>query len=234
VINEEISRRRFMVLGGVLVGATALGGAGYVATWAPEVEQPRKTMGAGMSKVLVVYGTGSGCTAGVAERIGAAIAAKGATVEVVSAKDAPAADGYDAVFVGSGVRASNWHAPVKEWVTKNAAALKAGKVAFYTACLTLATEPAKTDAVRAYTEPLITETGVTPLDIGLFAGWNEPKKFSFIERTIMKMMKAPEGDFRDWAAIDAWASQAAVKLGVAPVLDGSGRGDVAGGGAAGL
>lgn len=213
-MSGDVSRRRFVVLGGVLVGAVALGGAGYAATWAPEVEQPRETMGAGMSRVLVVYGTGSGCTAGVAERIGAAVAATGATVEVVSAKDAPSADGYDAVFVGSGVRAGNWHAPVKEWVTSNAAALTSGKVAFYTTCLTMASDPAKADEVRAYTDPLIAETGVTPADVGLFAGWNEPKRFSFIERTIMKMMKAPEGDFRDWDAIDAWASGAAVKLGV--------------------
>ena len=39
-----------------------------------------------MSKVLVVYGTSTGCTAGVAERIGKALADKGASVEVVSAK----------------------------------------------------------------------------------------------------------------------------------------------------
>lgn len=167
-----------------------------------------------MSKVLVVYGTGTGCTAGIAERIGEMLAKRGASVEVVSVKDAPDAAGYDAVFVGSGIRAGNWHAPVKAWVAKNADALKAGNVAFYTACLTMASDPQKADDVRAYTDPLIAETGVTPADIGLFAGWNEPKKFSFIERTIMKMMKAPEGDFRDWDAIDSWADSAAVKLGV--------------------
>jgi menaquinone-dependent protoporphyrinogen oxidase len=167
-----------------------------------------------MSKLLVVYGTGTGCTAGIAERIGEVIAKQGAVVEVFAAKDAPQADGYDAVIVGSGVRAGNWHAPVKEWVTRNAATLKSGKVALYTACLTLANEPEKLEAVRAYTDPLIAETGLEPVDLGLFAGWNEPKRFSFIERTILKMMKAPVGDFRDWDAIDAWAAGAATKLGL--------------------
>ena len=167
-----------------------------------------------MSKVLVVYGTSTGCTAGVAERIGKALADKGASVEVVSAKEAPAADGYDAVLVGSGVRASNWHQPVKEWVAANTAALKAGKVAFYTVGLTLASAPEKTAEVRAYTGPLIAETGIEPVDVGVFAGCNEPKKFSFMERTIMKLMKAPEGDFRDWDAIDAWALEVAGPLGV--------------------
>lgn len=212
---EEISRRRFLVLGGVAVGGIALGGTGYAATWAPEYEQPRKTMGAGMSTALVVYGTTTGSTEGVAERIGKVLAARGVKVDVVPAKGAPDPSGYDAVFVGSGVRASNWHAPVKEWVTKNAAALKANKVAFYTVGLTLASDPKKSDEMRAYTDPLIAESGVEPVDVGVFAGSNDPKRFSFIERTIMKMMKSPEGDFRDWDAIDAWTADAASRLGLA-------------------
>lgn len=189
-----------------------LGGGGYAATWAPEAAQPTTKMGDGMSKVLVVYGTGTGCTAGVAERIGKAMAAKGATVEVVPAKQAPDPAAYDAVLVGSGVRGGNWHAPVKQWVATHAETLKSKPVAFFTACLTLADDPTKTDEVRAYTDPLVAETGVTPVDIGLFAGWNEPKHFSFVERTILKMMKAPQGDFRDWAAIDAWSEKVSGQL----------------------
>jgi menaquinone-dependent protoporphyrinogen oxidase len=211
---EDITRRRFLVLGGVAATAAALGSAGYAATWAPEYEQTPKTMGAGMSTALVVYGTTTGSTEGVAERIGKVLASRGVKADIVPAKDAPDPSGYDAVFVGSGVRASNWHAPVKEWVTQHAPVLKDKKVAFYTVGLTLATDPTKTDEVRAYTDPLIAETGVKPLDVGVFAGSNEPKKFSFIERTIMKMMKAPEGDFRDWDAIEAWAGAAADKMGV--------------------
>ena len=210
--DRTLSRRTFIIAGGALVGVAALGGAGYAAVWAPEPEQPTTKMGVGMSKVLVVYGTGTGCTAGVAERIGKAMAAKGASVEVVPAKSAPDPSGYDAVLVGSGIRAGNWHAPVKEWVVKNAESLKDKPVAFFTACLTMATDPTKTDEVRAYTDAIVAETGVKPVDVGLFAGWNEPKEFSFIERTIMKMMKAPEGDFRDWAAIDAWSEKVAGEL----------------------
>lgn len=167
-----------------------------------------------MSNVLVVYGTGTGCTEGVAGCLGKTIASSGHAVEVVSAKDAPDPSSYDAVLVGSGVRAGNWHAPVKEWVKSNAAALADKKVAFYTVCLGLATDPSKDAEVRAYTDPLVAATGVTPVEIGVFAGWNEPRRFSFLERTILKLMKAPEGDFRDWAAIEAWAGEVAPRLGL--------------------
>jgi len=113
------------------------------------------------------------------------------------------------------VRAGNWHGPVESWVSANAATLKEKPVAFFTACLTMASDPSKRDEVRAYTDPVIKKSGVEPVAIGLFAGWNQPKKFSFIERAILRMMKAPEGDFRDFAAIGAWAAETAPKLGLA-------------------
>ncbi|TDB37932.1 MAG: flavodoxin [Actinobacteria bacterium] len=213
-----ISRRQFVLGGAAVTGAVALGGAGYVAAkWAPEDAAEgllRETMGDGMSKVLVVYGTKTGCTSGIAEKIGETLAAGGVTVDVKPAEDKPSPAGYDAIVVGSGIRASSWHGAVKEWVSVNADALKSTPTAFYTACLTMGTNPEKVDEVRAYTDPLIAETGVTPVALGLFAGMNDPKKFSLPERLIMKMMKAPEGDFRDFEAVAAWTTETAPLLGL--------------------
>ena len=173
------------------------------------------TEGMTKMKTLVVYGTKSGCTTGIAERIGATLAERGMTVDVRPVEKAGDPSGYDAVVVGSGVRVGSWHAPVKEWVTANADTLKGLPVAFYTCCLTLATDSEKVDEVRAYTDALVAESGVTPVDVGLFAGWNEPKSFSLIERTVMKVMKAPQGDFRDFDAVAAWAKDMAPRLGAA-------------------
>lgn len=167
-----------------------------------------------MKKVLVVYGTKTGCTAGIAEKIGSTLSATGATVDVRPVGDKPDPAAYDAVVVGSGVRAGNWHGAVKTWVTLRADVLKTKPVAFFTACLTMASDPGKADDVRAYTDPLIAETGVTPVDIGLFAGMNQPKTFSLPERLIMKAMKAPEGDFRDLEAVATWAEALASKLAI--------------------
>lgn len=167
-----------------------------------------------MSRILVVYATKSGCTTGVAERIGTALVDKGATVEVVSAEGDPDPVEYDGVVVGSGIRVGQWHSAAKEWVTSNAEALRARPTAFYVACMTLAADSEKTDEVRAYTDPIIAESGVTPIGVGLFAGWFEPGKFGLLERTVLKAMKTPQGDYRDWDAIDAWAAEVASRLGV--------------------
>lgn len=213
--ERKMSRRRFVKIGGVFGAALAVGGGGYLAAnWGPEETEDllRASMGDGMSTVLVVYGTKSGCTAGVAERIGAALAAYGVSVDVAPAEDRPDPAGYDGVVVGSGVRVGQWHSAVKEWVTENADALKVRPTALYTVCLTIASEPEKVDEVRAYTDPLLAESGIEPIDIGLFGGWFEPKRFSFVERTVLKAMKAPQGDHRNWEAIEEWTAGVAPKL----------------------
>lgn len=211
-----ITRRRFVKIGGALAATVAVGGtAAYAATWAPEEKLPRMRMGDGMSKVLVVYATKSGCTTGIAEHIGATLVDHGATVDVVPANQAGDPTDYDAVVVGSGIRMSQWHEPARTWVANNAEALKGMPVAFYTVNLTQVTEPDRAEEIRAWTDPLIEQTGVRPVDVATFTGWNEPKEFSFLERTIMKAMKAPQGDFRDLAAVEAWVRDTAAPLGLA-------------------
>lgn len=215
-MTGQITRRRFIRVAGSAIGVVMLGGGGYAAMeWAPEEEYgecPRRTIGDGMSKVLVVYGTKTGCTADIAEEIGATLAGMGATVDIIPAGDKPDAAAYDSVVIGSGVRVGSWHPFVKEWVAAQADALKGMPVAFFTVCLTMATDPEKSEEVRAYTDPLIRESGVQPVDVGLFAGMNEPKRFSLPERLIMKAMKAPQGDFRDMAAVAQWARGVAGEL----------------------
>jgi menaquinone-dependent protoporphyrinogen oxidase len=214
-LENGITRKQFLI-GAAVTAAATVGGGGYVAAnWAPEVDADhvRARMGDGMSKVLVVYGTGSGCTSGVAEQIGKTLADAGATVDVKPATDKPDASGYDAFVVGSGVRGGTWHAPAREWVAANSAELKAKPLAMFTVGLMI-NEEGKRDEVAAYNKPVVDQNGLTPIDTGLFAGWNEPKSFSLPERLIMKMMKAPQGDFRDMAAISAWTATVAPRLGV--------------------
>ncbi|MBN2405848.1 MAG: flavodoxin domain-containing protein [Coriobacteriia bacterium] len=166
-----------------------------------------------MSSILVVYGTKTGCTTSIAEHIGATLVDAGWVVDVTAAEEKPDPSAYDAVIVGSGVRAGNWHGPVKSWVTTYAQTLKGMPTAFFTTGLTIARGPESADEVRAYTDPLVEATGVQPVDIGLFPGMNDLKKLSLPERLIMKAMKVPEGDFRDMDAVADWTREVVGKLG---------------------
>ena len=47
---------------------------------------------------------------------------------------------------------------------------------------------------------------IAPRDIAVFHGSVDAAKLGVIERQMIKMVKAPAGDFRDWDVIRAWAS----------------------------
>lgn len=167
-----------------------------------------------MVRVLVLYATKTGSTQGIAEQIGATLQSLGADVDVISAEEKPDCSVYSAAVVGSGVRAGLWHASAKQWLVGHADELKSIPLALFTVCLTMATNPERTDTVRGYTDLLLSETSLEPVDVGLFAGKNEPKALPVAERLIMKAMQAPIGDFRDMDAVAAWAEAIAPKLGI--------------------
>jgi len=167
------------------------------------------------SKVLVCYMSGTGCTKGVAEKIAETLERVGADVDIAPVTSKPNVAAYDAVVAGSGVRAGAWHPAAKKWAARNADALKGRPLALFTVGIALAHGPEKRDEMLGYTDKLLAKTGLDPVDLGVFGGWYEPQRFSGIERRIMKMAKAPEGDFRDWNAIQDWATGVARKLNAA-------------------
>ena len=169
-------------------------------------------MGENTGKILVCYASGTGCTQGVAERIGTTLARTNVRVDVASFASNPDPVAYDAVVAGSGTRAGSWQPVAKKWLTRNAAALNTKPLALFTVGIAMAHGAEKTAETLGVTDHLLEKTGLKPLDVGAFAGWYEPQRFTFIERKIMQMAKAPEGDFRDWAAIEDWATHVAPGL----------------------
>ncbi len=52
-----------------------------------------------------------------------------------------------------------------------------------------------------------------PREHRVFFGALDPDELGFAERMIVKAVKAPTGDFRDWDEIGAWADEIADALG---------------------
>lgn len=158
-----------------------------------------------MKRVLVVYGSTSGCTKGVADAIVAALDRDGVKADLWPAASAPPAEAYDAVVLGSGVRGGRWHAPARAWLEANATLLRQLPLAVFTVGLTPVLEHPVEPDLWAATEAMLAECSVTPVDLAVFAGWNVPRRFRLSERLMLKVLKAPEGDFRDLPAIRRWA-----------------------------
>lgn len=163
-------------------------------------------------KILVAYATKAGSTAEVAAEIGRVMENKGGCqVDVHPVGKLKDVDSYDAVIIGSAIRAGKWLPEAMKFVEKHRDALSQIPVALFTVCLTLSEDTEENRrTVAAYLDPV--REMVQPVDIGLFAGVMDYSKLSFLLRLMMKKMGSPEGDFRDWEAIRDWAGQVHTSL----------------------
>jgi menaquinone-dependent protoporphyrinogen oxidase len=208
---SKISRRRFLAATGVTLAAAALacGGGGALATLPPQIRFSEKhTEGTqGMKKVLVAYASKAGSTGEVAEAIGKTLAAAGATVDVAQIKNVKDLSGYQAVILGSAIRMGQMLPEAVTFVKTHQADLRQRPVAYFVVSGFLREDtPEMRQKVADFLEPV--RAVVAPASVGLFAGKMDFSKLSFLDRTIAKAVGSPEGDWRNWNAIDAWASVA--------------------------
>lgn len=172
--------------------------------------------------VLVLYGTRWSGTEKVAQTIGKALQDDGNTVEVVDAKQAPQSiDAYDLILVGSGLRADKWTKESEEFIAKNAAALKAKKLALYVSC---SMADRKDDGYnvgkKRYLDDFASKYGLSPIAMGYFGGlmdfsYSHGLLVDIIVRVNRRNLRkngldtARVHDTRDWAAIEAWGHEVA-------------------------
>jgi menaquinone-dependent protoporphyrinogen oxidase len=205
--RSELGRRRFIKTGGATAGALVVIGGGILAASGPDVDLPEpsyaRTDGMG-KKTLIVYASKAGSSAEVAVFIGKRLSERGLAVDVCRAKHVKSLDGYDAVVVGSAIRAGNWLPEATSFVHEHRAALAQAKTAFFTLCMTLRQDtPKNRETVTAYLKPV--REILEPQRLEFFAGKMDYRKLALVPRLIVKAMKVPEGDFRNWSAISAWA-----------------------------
>ena len=75
-------------------------------------------------RILVVYGSKRGGTAGLAQMIGDALTADGLAAYVRSAQKCGPPTGYDAVIVAGALYASRWHPDARRFVRRQSSVLR--------------------------------------------------------------------------------------------------------------
>jgi menaquinone-dependent protoporphyrinogen oxidase len=158
--------------------------------------------------VLVASGSKHGSTSEIAESIGATLKGRGLEVTVAAAEDAPPAAQFDAVVVGSAIYAGRWVKSATHFVEENAATLRARDVWLFSSGPL--GDPAKPEEEPAGAAPMVEETAAR--EHRVFAGALDRSGLSLIEKTMVKAVHAPDGDFRPWADITAWATSIADAL----------------------
>jgi menaquinone-dependent protoporphyrinogen oxidase len=208
-----LGRRKFLKVGGTAAGALVAGGAGVWAA-SPHVEMPEVSYpgkGDAYGGILVAYASKAGSTGEAAAFIARKLADTGLAVDLRRARNVRSVDGYRAVVVGSAIRAGYWLADASEFVKTHRGALAARKTAFFTLCMTLRQDtPGNREKVAGYLKPV--REVLDPDWIQFFAGRMEYRRLALGPRLIVKAMKVPEGDFRDWSAIGSWADRLAREM----------------------
>lgn len=153
-------------------------------------------------KVLVSAASRHGATAEIARRIGDVLSSAGIEADVRPPEEVASVAPYDAVVLGSGVYAGRWLGPARRFIERESAALAARPVWLFSSGPL--GDPAKPAGEPEDLALLLKRTQA--VDHRVFPGKIDRRDLGIAEKAIFAVVRAPEGDFRPWAAVNDWAS----------------------------
>lgn len=164
-------------------------------------------------KILVAYATKYGATAKIAEKIGLVLREAGLGTDVSAVKSVKDLFPYKAIVLGSAVYIGKWRKDASAFLKANEAALAEKQVWLFSSGPTGKGTP--DDLLKGWRFPKALQPvaeRIRPRDMVIFHGDVNSEKLSGVEKWMIKNVKAPSGDFRDWGAITSWAESIADDL----------------------
>jgi menaquinone-dependent protoporphyrinogen oxidase len=159
-------------------------------------------------RILVVVASKHGSTGEIGDTIADVLRARGHVVDRAAPGEVTGLDGVDAVVLGSAIYMSQWLEPARNLVSRLGPELRRRPVWVFSSG-PVGTEVLPTQE-SARIHPIL--DAIEPLDYQVFAGVVDRAALSLRERSIVRMVGAAEGDYRDWAAVRAWAGSIADTL----------------------
>lgn len=165
-------------------------------------------------KVLVGFATAAGSTGDVARRIAGVLSEYGHEVEALDVDDVRDAGRYDAFVLGSAVHDQAWLPRASEFLSRHRRTLADKPVWLFSVGLPGAFRgPMRKWATLEENDILAELVGdVSPQGHRLFTGVVTPRGLGRVGAWVFRLLGGRFGDFRDWAAIEAWAKQIAEDL----------------------
>lgn len=159
-------------------------------------------------RILVSVASKHGATGEIGEVIAHVLRDAGHAVTTSAPEAVTSLDGYDGVVLGSAVYAGRWIDRARHFAQRHQTQLRARPVWLFSsgpigAPLAPLEESADGHRVR---DELAARAHRT------FPGRIDPESLSWVERGITRMIKAPDGDFRDWEAVRSWADEIVAAL----------------------
>lgn len=160
-------------------------------------------------RMLIAVASKHGSTHEIADALADEVRQAGLDAVVAAAADAPSVAGYDAVVVGSALYMGKWLRDAQAFVDRHRQVWPTVPVWLFSSG-PLGPPAAQPAAEPANLAALLATTGAR--DHRVFVGKLDRSALGIGERLAIKLVKAPEGDFRDWEAIRAWAREIATAL----------------------
>lgn len=154
-------------------------------------------------RVLVTAASKHGATDEIAQAIAASLTERGVEVTVERPDGVGSVDGYDAVVLGSGVYAGHWLAEAKGFADRHRAELRERPVWLFSS-------GPLGDPLQPSGDPVEVAPLTERLEAAghrLFGGRLERAELNLAERAIVKLVRAPYGDYRSWPDVAEWARQ---------------------------
>ena len=151
-------------------------------------------------KVLVAVASKHAGTAEIAARIGAVLTDRGHDVHVADAHDVHAVEDVDAVILGSGVYYGHWLPEAVRLVDRCEAALRTRPVWLFSSGPS-GDPPKPEPSASVNVGDLMERTGARSHQV--FSGRIDRHQLGLGEKVILRAVRPPEGDFRDWSTWSA-------------------------------
>lgn len=162
--------------------------------------------------VLIAVATKHGATYGVGAEIARVLSDAGVATHLARASEVACIEEYDAIVLGSAVYMGHWMAEGVEFIERHLVDFAKKPVWLFSSGPL--GDPPKGTIDQRQLDRLLVDTGAR--DHQLFAGSIDPDDLGLKEKVVTKVVRAPSGDYRDWAAIEAWAKMIADELTKAP------------------
>jgi menaquinone-dependent protoporphyrinogen oxidase len=176
--------------------------------------------------VLVAYASRHGATQGIAERIAQVLETGGVTAEALPAAAVKSVAAYDAFVVGSAAYMFHWEKAAVAFVRRNRAVLAAKPVWLFSSgplgseAVDAQGRDQRLAAIPKEAADMLEAVNAREHQVFFGAYERDRKPIGIAERLVSMMPAAkeamPEGDFRDWPEIEAWAAEIAAALTQAP------------------
>ncbi len=160
-----------------------------------------------LPSVLVAYATRHGATQEIAEAVKETLVERGLQAIAMPVQDVTGIAGYDAIIIGSAVYMGRWMKGARAFVDEHRRELGAKDVWLFSSG---PVGPTEESAEPFGIDETMAATGAHAHQV--FAGRVDEHNLGLAERAVLRMVKATDGDYRDWEAIRRWGNAIADAL----------------------